>query len=91
MNSRKPGKARFFKSISLNFNKMEINESSGFVAGNDFDFLSHQSIKIWCLCCAKEDRESNIPGHIHLDRGTTASLKIILLQHSPMTTYQLLH
>ena len=33
----------FFQSISLNFNKMEINKSSDFEAGNDFDFLAHKS------------------------------------------------
>ena len=37
---QKGGLGAFFQSISLNFIKLEINESSRFKAGNDFDFLS---------------------------------------------------
>ena len=38
----KNGLGTFFQSISLNFNKMEINEFPGFEASNayDFDFLA---------------------------------------------------
>ena len=34
------GLGTFFRLISLNFNEMEINESSGFEVSNDFDFLA---------------------------------------------------
>ena len=37
---QKTGPGTFFQSLSLNSNIMEINVSSGFDAGNDFDFLA---------------------------------------------------
>ena len=38
--NQKTGLGTFFQLISLNFNKMGINESSGFEVDNDFDFLA---------------------------------------------------